>query len=160
MGAPRVRALAVVLFAVVVGPAVAACGGDDVVRTDNRYVREVNRAQTEFADRFRRLSTRITPTSTPRQDRRTLNRFQAAVEAVVRRLRAVRPPARVRALHRRLIAQIGGYGDQIVAARRAFASRDPRRVLAAQGRLIAAVKATGARINRTVDQINARLRTG
>ena len=135
----------------------AGCGGSD---GNTRYIKAVNAAQNDFAQRFDRLSTRITATSTPRQDRRTLGQFQLAVEGVVRRLRAVRPPSRVEDLHRRLIAEIGGYSGQISAARRAFASRDPQRVLAAQGRLVGAVNETGARVNRTIDQINDRLGAG
>jgi hypothetical protein len=138
----------------------AACGGGGTNAGSNRYINAVNAAQNDFAQRFNRLSTRITATSTPQQDRRTLGQFEVAVEAVVRRLRAVHPPARVEGLHRRLIAQIGGYGGQIAAARRAFASRDRQRVLAAQGRLVGAVNDTGARVNRTIDQINHRLGAG
>jgi hypothetical protein len=147
------------LAGVVLTVAGAGCGGGSS-DGNTRYINAVNAAQNDFAQRFTRLSTRITATSTPRQDRRTLGQFQLAVEGVVRRLRAVRPPARVETLHRRLIAEIGGYSSQIGAARRAFASRDPQRVLAAQGRLVGAVNETGARVNRTIDQINTRLRAG
>lgn len=148
--------------AVVLALAGGGCGGGDgTTRSgadERRYVTAVNAAQNEFAQRFGRLSAQITPTSTPRQDQRTLARFEAAVDDVVRRLRAVRPPPAVRALHARLIAQIAGYRGHIAAARRAFASGDPRRVLAAQGRLSGAVRDTGERVNRTINAINARLR--
>ena len=153
------RRAAAALVVVVLTIAGAGCGGASS-DGNTRYINAVNAAQNDFAQRFTRLSTRITATSTPKQDRRTLGQFQLAVEGVVRRLRAVRPPARVETLHRRLIAEIGGYSSQIGAARRAFASRDPQRVLAAQGRLVGAVNETGARVNRTIDQINTRLRAG
>ncbi|HSD76486.1 MAG TPA: hypothetical protein VLA98_03750 [Solirubrobacteraceae bacterium] len=157
---PVRRAAAALLAAAAVVLAGAGCGGGADRSADRSYVQAVNAAQNDFADRFDRLSSRITSTSTPRQDRRTLAQFQVAVDRVVRRLRAVRPPERVRALHARLIAEISGYRAQIGAARRAFASRDPQRVLAAQGRLVGAVNATGARVNRTIDDINRRLREG
>jgi hypothetical protein len=124
----------------------------------NGYVRAVNAAQGEFKQTFDRLATDITPTSTPQQDRRTLAAFQAAVDRTVRRLRGVRPPQGVSALHDRLIATIGGYSDHIATARRAFATREPRRIIEAQGRLVGAVERTSAAVNRTIDRINARLR--
>jgi len=158
MRSPSRRAVAAVAGAAL---AVAATGcGSDMSAGDSRYIAAVIAAQQDFTRRFDRLSSRITATSTPHHDRQTLGRFEVAVHGVVRRLRAVQPPARVETLHRRLITEVAGYGAEIAAARQAFASRDPRRVLAAQGRLVGAVTDTGVRVNRTIDQINDRLRAG
>jgi hypothetical protein len=139
----------------------AGCGGGGG-RSDAgaRYADTVNAAQKEFRLQIRRLSSGIAATSTPAQGRRTLDRFQIAVDGAIRRLRAVRPPAGVQALHRELIAAIAAYGRPIAGARRSFASGDPRRVLTAQGELRGAVTDAGARVNRTIDEINAQLRDG
>jgi hypothetical protein len=151
--------LTAVVAALVLVATAAGCGGRPR-GDDGGYVQAVNAAQKDFRDRFDRLSDGITATSTPAQDRRTLAGFQDAVDRVVARLRASRPPARVAGLHRSLVRQIAGYAGPIEVARRAFASRDPRRVLAAQGRLRAAVSDTGGRVNRTIDAINAKLGGG
>ena len=143
----------------------AGCGGGGAAApgagagSDATYVRAVNAAQTQFAQTFTRLSKRIGATSTPAQGRRTLTAFEDAVHGTVARLRAVRPPERVRPLHGRLVSEIAAYGDHLAAARRAYGSHDARRVLAAQGRLVDEVRATSAQINRTIDAINQRLKS-
>jgi hypothetical protein len=146
-------ALAVALAAVAV-PVAAGCSSDDEA---NAYVSRVNRAQDDFATTFRRLSSQITATSTPADDRRTLGRFSAAVDRAVVRLRAVEPPAEVAGLHRQLIGAIDGYGREIERARAAFRSTSTRRIIAAQTELVSAITAVSARINRTIEQINATL---
>jgi hypothetical protein len=139
----------------------AACGGDDRPSAEraraDRYVAQVNAAQSQFARRFQALARDVGATITPAQGRRTLRAFEDAVDGTVARLRAVRPPSRVGDLHGRLVTEIAGYGDELASARRAFSSEDPRDVLRAQGRLTTGVQRTSARIDRTIDAINARL---
>jgi hypothetical protein len=125
---------------------------------DARYVAAVNAAQDRFVRSLNRLSSTITATSTPQQDRRTLRRFEQAVDGAVAQLRHVRPPDRVRDLHARLVAEVSSYRAPIVDARRAFASGSPRRIVAAQGRFVGAVSRTGERVNGTIAAINRRLR--
>lgn len=149
------RPLAAVVLAAV---ALAGCG-DGASRADaGPYVRAVNAAQGGFARTLNRLSSSITATSTPRQDRRTLRSFAGAVDGAVADLRRVEPPGRVQALHGRLVAEVASYRPPIAAARSALATQDPRRIVAAQGRFVDAVTRTGARVNRTIDAINRRLR--
>lgn len=150
------RALAAAVVVVLLGFGAAGCGGDH--EQDNAYVDTVNRAQDDFASTFDRLSSRITSTSTPTQDRRTLQGFRAAVDRVVAQLRAVEVPGRVRELHARLVGEIGSYGRQIDRARAAFGSRDAQAVLSAQTELVSAVTRVSAQINRTIDAINGELR--
>jgi hypothetical protein len=151
--AGRVAALVLI---VVCGLGAAGCGGE--TKEHNAYVDAVNRAQNDFATQFSRLSDRITATSTARQDRETLKGFETVIEGVVRRLRTVKPPARVSGLHEELIGAIDSYGREIEKARDRFRSRSPARIIAAQTELIGAITAVSARINRTIDQINSRLR--
>src|SRR4051794_41972261 len=100
---------AVVLLALVAASlAVAGCGGD--VEKNNDYVDAVNKAQNEFASTFDRLNARITATSSPKEDRATLKRFQDAIDKVVGDLRAVDPPSKVTDLHKELIGEINSYG--------------------------------------------------
>jgi hypothetical protein len=152
----RAGLVAVLLVSLVCGVVAPGCGSDTKER--NAYVDAVNRAQRNFQTQFRRLSGQITATSSAREDRRTLRRFETVIDGVVRDLRAVRPPASVSALHAQLIDAIASYGRQIEQARDAFRSSSPAKIIAAQTRLISGITAVSARINRTIDQINRKLR--
>jgi hypothetical protein len=146
----RVALLLVVLLA-----AAAGCGSGSDGRDD--YVKALNRAQTGLAQRFGALQARITPTSSAKQDERTLRAYEAAVGRAVADLRAVTPPDGFGALHRRFVGQVAGYGTALTTARRELRSDDPQAILAAQGRLRGAVAATGRRLNATIAAINRKL---
>ncbi|WP_372788674.1 hypothetical protein [Paraconexibacter sp.] len=145
------------LAALTLAVALAGCGGDDV-EASNAYVDAVNTAQNDFARTFDTLQTQITAQSSAAQDRKTLEQFGDAIDAVVRDLKAVETPAKVQSLHDQLIDAIAGYGKTIASARKAFASDDPAEVLAARTQLSTDVAATSSRINRTIDAINRKLR--
>lgn len=134
----------------------AACGDD--VEKSNDYVDAVNRAQNSFAQTFDRLNAQITSTSSPKEDRATLERFRAAIDRVVGDLRRVEPPDKVKELHGELIGEISGYGKEIDKARKAFRAEDPSKVIAAQTDLVAAVEAVSTQINGTIERINKKLR--
>jgi hypothetical protein len=124
----------------------------------NAYVAAVNRAQTDFRSTFERLGSRITATSSPQEDRRTLRAFSDAVDRAVVRLRRVDPPAEVRTLHGRLISSIDAYGREIDKARTAFRSTSTARIIEAQTQLISAITAVSGRINHTIAEINRALK--
>jgi hypothetical protein len=134
----------------------AGCGSQH--KDENAYVDAVNKAQTDFSTTFEKLSSRITSTSTPGQDRRTLQGFQDAIDSVVRHLKAVKAPQRVQPLHEQLVSEISSYGDQITKAKKAFASRSASKIVKAQTDLVSAVTRVSAEINKTIDQINQKLR--
>jgi hypothetical protein len=144
-----VVALAVALVA-------AGCGNDN--RSSNDYVDAVNKAQNEFAATFDKLSGQITANSTPSQDRKTLDGFKDAVDKVVVQLRAIDVPSKVRVQHQQLIDEISSYGDEIDKARRGFQSESPQAIVRAQSRLVSAVTRVSGQINKTIDEINKRLR--
>jgi hypothetical protein len=150
----RRAAAAVALVAVLLG----GCGAGRRVAEANRYVYAVNAAQQRFAATIDRLAARVTPTSTAAQDRATIAGFSVALDRVVGDLRAVRPPARVRGLHARLVGAISAFGDEVRSAGASLHSRDPNRVLDAQERLAAATRRVSQRINATIAAINRALR--
>jgi hypothetical protein len=152
------RPLAAVVLAAL-ALASAGCGDSTSQADETSYAQAVNRAQDGFARTLDRLSTSITATSTPQQDRRTLRSFARAVDGAVAELRRVIPPGRVEGLHGRLVAEVASYRRPIASARAALATQDPRRIIAAQGRFVGAVTRTGERVNRTIAAINARLRS-
>jgi isoleucyl-tRNA synthetase len=153
---PKLLRAALSCLLLVLAVAATGCGGD--VKKNNAYVDAVNKAQNEFATTFDKLNEQITSTSSPKQDRATLKRFQAAIDSVVADLKAVDTPSKVKPLHKDLIAEISSYGGEIAKARTAFASSDPAKVIAAQTQLVTAVTSVSSRINSTIDQINKKLR--
>ena len=150
------RRLLPLLAAVAIGAVVAGCGTE--TKKANDYVDAVNRAQNQFATTFDRLSSRITSTSTPQQDQRTLDGFKRAVDKVVGDLRAVEPPDTVKTLHDQLVAEIASYGREIDKAKSAFANGRPKEIIRAQTELVTAVTRVSGQINRTIDAINKKLR--
>ena len=150
------RRLAPVLAVLALGVALGGCGSDS--KTANNYVDAVNKAQNDFASTFDRLSSQITSTSTPQQDQKTLDGFKRAVDKVVGDLRAVEPPSKVKPLHDELVDEIATYGQEIDKAKRAFANGSPKQIVRAQTQLVTAVTRVSGQINRTIDEINKKLR--
>jgi hypothetical protein len=151
-----VRRLAPVLAALALGVVVAGCGSDN--KTANDYVDAVNQAQNDFAATFDRLRSRVTPTSTPEQDQKTLDGFKRAVDKVVRDLREVKAPDEVTGLHRELVAEISTYGTEIDKAKRTFAEGDSKAILKARTDFGTAVTRVNTRIQHTINAINQKLR--
>jgi hypothetical protein len=149
----RVLALLALLTALV---AAAGCGGSDGGR--GAYVKAVNDAQTTLAQRFRALQSRIKPTSTPTEDRRTLTGYETAVREAVTDLRGVRPPSGLDDLHRQFIGEIADYGTEVRRARAVLDGSRPEAVIAAQRRLVTNVGRISARINATISAINRKLK--
>jgi outer membrane murein-binding lipoprotein Lpp len=144
------------VLVVVAALLISGCGSDN--KEANNYVDAVNKAQTDFASTFDRLSSRITSTSTPAQDQQTLDGFKSAVDKVVGDLRAVKVPSNVKGLHAQLVGEISAYGAEINKAKRAFADGDPQTIVKAQTALVSAVTRVSSQINRTIDAINKKLR--
>ena len=138
------RRVLAALLVIALAVAVAGCG-DKGAKQSNAYVDSVNSAQGAFADQLDRLSRNFTAASTPEQDQRTLGSFKAAVDQAVQRLKAIKPPDRVRALHRQLVATIAAYGDDIAKAQRGFGSSSPSTRLKAQTELRTAITAACVR---------------
>jgi hypothetical protein len=148
-----VRRVLPLILTAVAAVGLAACGNDETEER-NAYAGALNRAQNDFAKSFRDLSGEIGSARTPGQGRRTLQGFEASVDAVVKDLRAIRAPEGLRPLHQRLIDQIAGYGREIRSAKEAYATSSPRRILEAQTALVNATTAISGRINRTIAAIN------
>jgi hypothetical protein len=149
-------ALAAVVV-VALGAALAGCGpGDADVR--NAYVGSASRAVAGFEDAFGNLQSDVRATSTPAQDRRTLDRFETATDRLVTALGEIKAPGAVRSLHSRLIAEVRSYRTLIDRARPGFAAKDPRKVITARTTFSAGVERVNAQITRTIDAINRALR--
>jgi len=150
-----VRAVATALL---IGAVLAGCGGDNGTDAENAYVGAVNAAQDRFVRGEAAVQQSITTaTSTPRQDRATLDRFAAVVARALTELKAIAPPASVRALHGKLVAALAGYQRVIAEHRAATRSGDPRVLIAARTRFSTDAEAVNTRVQQVITQINAKL---
>jgi hypothetical protein len=148
------RALALVLLAATL---LAGCGGADT-KASNAYVDQVNKVQSEFAATFERLSGQITATSTAAQDGATLQGFKAAIDRTVARLKAIKPPDKVKDLHAQLTATIGRYGTAVAGAEAGLAKPGAAARAKAAAKLAEDTSATSADFTRVIEQINQKLR--
>jgi ABC-type glycerol-3-phosphate transport system substrate-binding protein len=152
----RRAGLALLLLLLTMAGALAGCGGGDTDKK-NAYVDEVNAAQQSFATTFEQLSTRITSSSTPTQDKRTLQGFQKAIDKTTAQLQGVEPPGSVKQLHQQLIDEISSYGAAITKFEDALGG-DVVQLSKAQATLATKTSQTSADINRTIERINQKLR--
>lgn len=152
---PGLLRAALVVLALVPGAFAAGCGDDAEQR--NAYVDRVNRAQRSFADTVQELSGQITEQSTTDSDRKTLARFETAIDGVVEELRSIDPPEEVAGQHAELVETMDGYGDEVSAAVDALEGDDPGELLSAQRALLEATREVSADINRSIGEINGRL---
>ena len=139
--------------------ALAACGGgDDEREAKNAYVAEVNAAQEEFASRITAVSQQITEKSSPAQDRRTLQRFETAIDAVVERLRGIEVPDDVQTEHEQLVDAMTDFGGEIGKATTALRDPDTRSIAEAQRAVTVATQTVNGQIDAAIAAINSKLR--
>ncbi|HWI08457.1 MAG TPA: hypothetical protein VNT54_13195 [Solirubrobacteraceae bacterium] len=154
-GVLRIVALVALLGGAI---ALAACGDDGSREEKNAYVREVNAAQEAFAARVTSVSQEITPQSSPARDRRTLERFETAIESVVDQLRAIDVPQDVEAEHEQLVEAMTDFGTEINKATTALRNPDTRSIAEAQRAVTAATQTVNGRIDAAIAAINSKLR--
>jgi hypothetical protein len=145
-----------VLLLLAAAVAVGGCASGRV-KEDNAYVSAVNQAQTSFANQSSRLLTQIKPGGAADAARPTLQRFYGVVDAFVARLQAIKPPARVRVLHRHLITAMQSFGRSLRRAGAAIVSGNAVRIVDGQQELGNATESVSRTLNSTVGAINAAL---
>lgn len=148
------------LVALVLGAiALSACGDDGSSdEAKNAYVNEVNAAQTGFASTVTSVSQQITSKSSPAQDRRTLERFEAAIADVVEQLRAIDVPKDVEAEHEQLVSAMTDFGSEIRKATAALRNPDTRSIAEAQRAITTATQTVNGQIDAAIAAINSKLR--
>lgn len=139
--------------------ALSACGDDgDSRETKNTYVNEVNAAQTGFASQVTTVSQQITSKSSPSQDRRTLERFEAAIGDVVKQLRDIKVPKDVKTEHAQLVSAMTEFGSEIKKATAALRDPDTRSIAEAQRAITTATQTVNGKIDAAIAAINSKLR--
>jgi uncharacterized lipoprotein YmbA len=137
----------------VAATALAACGSANTEK--NRYIHELTAAQTTYRTQAKRIEAGATPTSTPRQDRRTLDRFSSAISDTIAALRRIQPPQKVVAEHEAFVDVFVTWHDDV--KRFTAAIRNPtRRGIARAQRQIAAANAM---FNRSLRQAGTNIDT-
>ena len=156
-GALRILSLVALMLGAI---ALVACGGDESNGREakNAYVRAINTAQTDFATTVTTVSQRITPKSSAGEDRRTLERFETAIDEVVTKLRAINIPSDVEAEHRQLIAAMTDFGTEIRKATQALRDPDTRSIAEAQRAITTATQSVNGQIDAAIAAINSKLR--
>jgi FKBP-type peptidyl-prolyl cis-trans isomerase (trigger factor) len=134
-----------------------ACGGNDDRDAKNAYVAEVNAVQNEFADTVRTVSERITPKSSSKQDRKTLDQFQKAIADAVKNLKGIDVPDNVQSEHDQLVAAMSNFGRQIQAATAALQNPDSAKIAEAQRTIQTATQTVNVRIDAAIAAINSKL---
>ncbi len=154
-GALRILSLLAVLLGAV---ALSACGDEaDGREAKNAYVREVNAAQAGFASNVTSVSQQITPKSSAKQDRRTLERFKTAIADVVKQLQSISVPKDVETEHKQLIAAMTDFGAEITTATDALENPDTRSIAESQRGIAAATQTVNGQIDAAIAAINSKL---
>lgn len=150
----RTAFLATLLIAAV---APAACGDD--TEEKNRYVRDLTSAQTTYKRTAERIEAAATETSTPREDRRTLDRFAAAIGETIAALRRIDVPPELAAEHRRFVAVFVTWHEHIARFVAAISNPTRRGVERARRRIAVANDAFNQSLRQAGTDIDAKLRS-
>lgn len=148
----RIAFLATLLIA---ATALAGCGGDNTKK--NAYIRELTAAQTRYQMNAKRIEADATPTSTPRQDRRTLDRFSRAIADTIAALRAIDPPSEVIAEHKAFVDVFVAWHDDVQRFTRAISKPTRRGVQRAQRQIAVANQTFNQSLRRAGTDIDAKL---
>jgi hypothetical protein len=149
---------AAVAFAAVLSLVVAAgCGGSSTSSDD--YVSALNKAQADFASNVKKVGSSSSQAgSDPTANaKKTFSDLSAATDKVIADLKAVQAPDKVKALHNQLISEMSEFGAQVKAAGNSLDSKDPKTILSAQSKFATSASSLGARISKTIGDINAKL---
>jgi hypothetical protein len=153
----RLLRIAVPLALLAVALSLVACGSDNARVVRNAYVQQVNSAQTEFANTVTTVSKQITAKSSSSQDRKTLQRFERAIQEVVKKLKGITPPSNVKTEHQALVTAMSTFGRQIKKASSALRNPDTTAIAGAQRTIQTATETVNASINNAIAAINSKL---
>jgi glutamyl-tRNA reductase len=150
----RIAFLATLLIA---AAALAACGGDTTDK--NRYIRELTAAQTRYQTTAKRIGADATRTSSPGQDRRTLDRFATAIVDTIAALRRIDVPPQVVTEHRRFVEVFVTWHDDLARFVDAIKRPTRRGVRRAEHRIAVANQTFNQRLRQAGTDIDAKLRS-
>ncbi len=153
----RVTAVFTVLAAAL-ALALAACGGGTSTKDKNAYAEKVNVAQQKFALTVSTVSGETGAKNTIREQQRTLQRFEKAIDGVIKDLRGIDPPSEFTAQHQKLTDVMTGFGKAISQANDAMRTPTPVGLAKAKAELATATRSVNSRVAAAIAAINLKLR--
>jgi CHASE3 domain sensor protein len=151
----RVASIVTLVLAVV---ALAACGSGTGTKEKNAYAREVNAAQTKFAEAASNASHDSGGDRSLTRQQRMLRAFHTAIEGVVRDLQNIDAPSEVSKEHSQLVSLMSSYDDEIGRADETMRNLTPAGAEQAKQRLASASRSVSAQVNAAIAAINIKLR--
>jgi hypothetical protein len=145
--------IAIVALAVVLG----GCGNKKTDHTASDYAIAVQGAQFRFANEFDAARTKLESSANAKTDARALRQAADAVTKDVKTLRRINPPAKVKALHHRLVTLMESYGKQVDKAAHFVANGDPGQFVHAKNLLSRSTDTITMDFNNIIDDINNKL---
>lgn len=140
--------------------ALGACGGgggSGEIDEKNAYVREINAAQTEFKQRTDSVASRGVPQTSFDAQARFVQRFGAAIDHVVAKLRSIAAPSDVRTEHHRLVDVMSGFGTDVHQVTQTLRGGNSRQRAAAYVTFKKAQQTVTLRVDAAIDAINSKL---
>lgn len=131
------------------------CGGD--TKSKNDYIDQVNRAQSDFVAVVDDSESKIQGNGTDQETAKQLDMIRAAAAKVVVRLRAIKPPDKVRTLHASLVKEAQGLVAAFRRAADAYSSGDPAKILTAKANLGKDIEQVNGQLNATITELNNKL---
>lgn len=150
----RLARIAFLATLLVAAAALAACADNT---EGNAYVRQLTAAQMRYQKTAERIETRATATSSPREDRVTLDRFSTAITDTIKALRAIRPPPKVTEEHGRYVAVFVRWHNSVERLVRAIRNPTQAGIERAQRRIAVANAAFNRDLRDAGTDIDAKL---
>ena len=146
---------AAVCLAVLSLVAVAGCGSD--TKSSNQYVEAINKVQQDFANNVQKVGQSSAGSDPQAAAKKTFSDLKTAIDKVIADLQGVKPPDKVKDLHNQLISEMKEFDDQVKSAGDSLSSKDPQAILKAQTQFATSASTLGAKISKTIDDINTKL---
>jgi hypothetical protein len=148
-----VRAAAICLAALSL--LAVGCGSDS--QSSNDYVSAINKVQTDFANNVQTVGSPPAGKDAAQAAKDTFTNLQAAIDKVIKDLKGVQPPDKVKDLHNELISEMTEFDSDVKAAGDSLTSKDPKAIVAAQSKFASSASSLGTRISQTINAINKKL---
>lgn len=151
LAAMRISATA--LLATLLILVVPGCGSDPAADRAQAYVEGVDAARAALVSDLEQLAADAPPTSTPKTEAQLLLRYEKAVGRAQTRVRALKPPEKVRAEHTELLSALRSYEVALGKARASGAKAPASSIPAIREALAEQLEQASAEVDRHIAAI-------
>jgi archaellum component FlaC len=139
--------------------AAAGCGGSDT-KSNNEYVEDINKVQTDFASNVQKVGSNPSGGGDPAAAaEKTFSALGTAIAKVISDLKGIEAPDEVKDLHNQLISEMEEFNKQVDDAAGSLDSKDPQTIIKAQSKFATSASSLGTRITKTISDINTKLQS-